>query len=371
MQSITLPQKPKFTKIDDNSGKFIIEGCYPGYGTTLGNSLRRVLLSSLSGAAITSVKIKGVKHEFSTISGVQEDVIQIILNLKKVRFKMHKDEPIKISLSAKGEKTITAAQIVCSSDIEVVNKEAPIATITSPKGEIEMEMEVENGIGYVPVEQQTRENKEVGVIAIDAIYTPIRRVNYSIENMRVGKRTDFERITLEIATDASISPREAYEKAVKILVDQFAALEKIEKETSKKEEKEEAKEEKKIEKEETIQEDDPKKTEVVGLKNLSTRTLNVLEKNKIGAVGDILKYSEEELSEMEGMGAKGIKEIKKAIGDFGFNLKKLYAAFEKRKKTGKSEKPKAGADENHARQFDYGGKNKNHRGQSQRTQKQN
>lgn len=325
MQSITLPNKPKFTSIDRKTGKFDIEGCYPGYGTTLGNALRRVLLSSLSGAAITSVKIKGVKHEFSTVSGVMEDVIQIILNLKQVRFKTFKEGSVSVTLHAKGEKSVTAGMIKCPSDIEVVNEDAHIATITNPKGEIEIEMEVGTGIGYVSVEQQEREKKEVGAIAVDAIYTPIKRVNYVIENMRVGKRTDFERITLEITTDGSITPEESFSKAVAILVDQFSIMKELDKFDGKKEEKEmeESNEEVQVKEEKKKEEgEDPKKIEVTELKNLSTRTLNVLEKNKVAKLGDILKLTESQLEKLDGMGAKGIKEIKKAIGDFGLNLKK-------------------------------------------------
>ncbi|OGI29720.1 MAG: DNA-directed RNA polymerase subunit alpha [Candidatus Moranbacteria bacterium RIFOXYA12_FULL_44_15] len=323
MQSITLPQKPKFKMIDEKTGNFEIEGCYPGYGTTLGNALRRVLLSSLSGAAITSVSIKGVKHEFSTIPNVLEDVIQVILNLKQVRFRLHKDESVKVQLKIKGEKKINAGMIECSSDVEVVNKDAHIATITGAKGEIEMEMEVAGGIGYVPVEQQNREKKEVGVIAMDAIYTPIKRVNYAISNMRVGKRTDFEKINLEIMTDGSIDPEEAFSKAVGILVDQFSVLKDVQAAGKEKAPKKEVVEEEAEKKEEDKKaEVDPKKVEITELKSLSTRTLNVLEKGNISKVGDILKLTEEQLGGLEGMGAKGIKEIKKAIGDFGVNLKK-------------------------------------------------
>ncbi len=323
MQTITLPQKPRFVKIDEKTGKFVIEGCYPGYGTTLGNSLRRVLLSSLSGAAVTTLKIKGISHEFSTIPNVMEDAIQIILNLKKVRFKMHSEEPIRVNLKAKGEKKITASMIECPSQVEVVNGDAYIATITNPKGEIEMEMEISNGIGYVPVEQQEREKKEVGVIAMDAIFTPVRRVNYTIDNMRVGKRTDFEKINLEISTDGTLSPEEAYFKAVEILVNQFSAITSIEKEAKVKEKKEEKVEEKRdIQEEKEEKEEKSENVEVVELKNLSTRTLNVLEKNNIKKVKDILKLSEDQLKGVEGMGDKGVKEIKKAIGDFGFNLRK-------------------------------------------------
>lgn len=322
MQSITLPQKPKFTSIDAKVGKFEIEGCYPGYGTTLGNALRRVLLSSLSGSAITAVKIKGVTHEFSTIPNVMEDVIQIILNLKQVRFKSYKDEPVKVVLKAKGEKIITAGMIECPTDVEVVTKDAHIATITNAKGELEMELEIRNGIGYVPVEQQEREEKEIGVIAVDAIYTPIKRVNYSVDNMRVGKKTDYEKITLEITTDGSVEPKEAFSKAVAILVDQFSTLSSLET-ASKKEEAVEEAVEAEMEKTEKVEEakEDPKKIEVAELKGLSTRTLNVLEKNELAKVGDIMKLTEAELTDLEGMGAKGVKEIKKAIGEYGVNLK--------------------------------------------------
>lgn len=333
MQAITLPHKPKYASTGEKSGKFEIEGCYPGYGMTLGNALRRVLLSSLSGAAITSVKIKGVTHEFSTIPNVLEDVIQIILNLKQVRFKAYKNEPVKATLKARGEKGVNAGMIVCSSDIEVINKDAHIATITNPKGELEIEIEVGSGIGYVPVEQQEKAEKEIGVIAVDAIYTPVRRVNYVVDNMRVGKRTDFEKITLDISTDGSITPQEAFAKAIEILVSQFSTLAELEEAIEKKPEAEEEKKESKKAKAEAEAEkvkeakeakeekEDPKKIEVATLKNLSTRTLNVLEKNKIAVIGDIVKLNEAQLSELDGMGAKGLKEIKKAIGDFGLVLK--------------------------------------------------
>ena len=322
MQSITLPQKPKFTALDEKSGKFVIEGCYPGYGTTLGNALRRVLLSSLSGAAVTSLKIKGITHEFSTIPNVLEDVIQIVLNIKQLRFKMHSEEPLKVTLKAKGEKVVTASMIECPSQVEIVNGEAHIATITNAKGELEMEMEIGKGIGYVPVEQQERVDKEVGVIAVDAIYTPIRRVNYLVDNMRVGKRTDFERINLEIVTDGTISPQEAFGKAVEILVNQFSSMSSLEEfgETEK-EVAGIASEEDGEEKGEVL-ERNFEEMEITEIKGLSTRTLNVLEKEEIKKVKDILKMTEEQVINLAGMGEKGVKEIKKAIGELGFNLKK-------------------------------------------------
>jgi DNA-directed RNA polymerase subunit alpha len=322
MQKISLPVAPKYTEIDKNIGKIEIDGCYPGYGTTLGNSLRRVLLSSLIGTAATSVKIKGVSHEFSTIPGVLEDVIQIILNLKKVRFLSHSDEPVKLTLKEKGAKKITAAQIQCPSDVEVISKDLPIATITDKKGELEMEIEVQRGLGYVPVEQQEREKKEVGLIAIDAVFTPVRRVNYSVENTRVGKRTDYDKIVLEIETDGSVSPQEAFQKAVETISEQFGAVKDfgVEKEVA-------------VDMEETVQQQEPvavEQAEVekndgkgVSIESLSfsTRTMNVLEKGNIKTIEDIIAMTEEELMNIEGMGEKGAKEIKKAVGNFGLTLK--------------------------------------------------
>ena len=225
MLAITSPQETKYTELAANHGKFEIPGCYPGYGTTLGNALRRVLLSSLEGAAAHSIKIQGVSHEFSTIPGVMEDVVQIILNLKQVRFRLHGEEAIKITLKSKGDGVVTAGDFKTTSEVEVVNPEQVIATISDKKTEFEMEVEVGKGLGYVPAEAREREEIEIGVIAIDAIYTPVKRVNYEVENMRVGKRTDFDKITLEILTDGSITPTDAFQKSVAILVNQFQSLE--------------------------------------------------------------------------------------------------------------------------------------------------
>jgi DNA-directed RNA polymerase subunit alpha len=331
MLKVSLPKKPKYTKLGENIGKVEIEACYPGYGTTLGNTLRRILLSSLTGTAVTSVKFSGgVSHEFSTIPGVKEDVIQIILNLKKVRFNSHKDEPVKLTLKEKGTKVITAAQIQCPADVEIVNKDAIIAEITDKKGELEMEIEVQKGLGYIPVEQQEREKKEIGLIAIDAIYTPIKRVNYIIENMRVGKRTDFDKITFEIETDGTISPMEAYLEAVRIVIEQFGAINEMESEKkpeamdkSEREEERLIEEKEAQEKMETLEAEKNEgvmATQVSSL-SFSTRTFNVLEKNKVMTIEDLVKFSEEELRNLDGMGEKGIKEIKKAVGNFGLTLK--------------------------------------------------
>lgn len=226
MQTITIPQQPKYTALGANHGKFEILGCFPGYGTTLGNALRRVLLSSLEGAAAKSVKIVGVSHEFSAIDGVMEDAVQIILNMKQVRFRLlgESDETVKVTVKHKGEGAVTAGMIKVPSNVEVVNPDQVIATLTDKKTEFEMEIEVDRGLGYVPAEARENEEREIGVIAIDAIYTPVKRVNYEIENMRVGKRTDYDKITLEVVTDSSITPEEAFMKGVDILIGQFTAM---------------------------------------------------------------------------------------------------------------------------------------------------
>lgn len=221
---IAIPQKPEYISLGENHGKFEILGCYPGYGTTLGNALRRVLLSSLEGAAIRSVKITGVTHEFTTIPGVMEDVVQVLLHLKQIRFRLHGNEPVKIALKVKGERVVTAKDFKVPSSVEIVDGDQMIATITDKKTELEMEVEIDRGVGYVSVEARDREEREIGVIAVDSIYSPVKRVNYEVENMRVGKRTDYDKITLEIVTDGSITPKEAFTKSVAILIDQFTAL---------------------------------------------------------------------------------------------------------------------------------------------------
>ncbi len=252
MQNITAPQAPVYTELGPNHGKLEIGGCYPGYGATLGNALRRVLLSSLPGAAARSIKLKGVSHEFSTIPGVMEDVVQVILNMKQVRFRSHSEEPVTVTLKAKGEGVVTASAIKCPSSVEVVNGDQVIATLSDKKAEFEMDIIVDRGLGYVPVETREEEEREIGEIAIDAIYTPIKRVNFDVENMRVGKRTDYDKITLEIVTDGTLSPVAAFDQAVTILKAQFSVLstegiasEEIveEKKTAKKAKKEEASEE--------------------------------------------------------------------------------------------------------------------------------
>jgi len=206
---------------DAKKGIFHIEGLYTGYGETLGNSLRRALLSSLPGAAITQIKIKGVDHEFSTIPGVVEDVVEITLNLKKVRFHFFADEPQTLTLRVKGEKKVTAGDIESTTLVKVVNPELHIASLTKKTAELDMELTVEKGLGYVPAEARARERLSVGTIVLDAIFSPIARVAFSVENMRVGERTDYNRLKMEIETDGSISPSEALHKAANVLKDHF------------------------------------------------------------------------------------------------------------------------------------------------------
>jgi DNA-directed RNA polymerase subunit alpha len=323
--TINLPEKPKVIKEEENLASFEIKSCFPGYGMTLGNALRRILLSSLPGVAITSVKISGAEHEFSTLPGVFEDVVEIILNLKQIRFKMFTDEPTKITLSAKGEREVTAADIKTSSEAEIANKDLHIATLTDKSAILEMEAQVEKGLGYVSIEQREKNKLGIGNIAIDAIFSPIRKISYKVENMRVGQMTNYDKLILDIETDGSISPKEALKKASAILVKQFNVFAEIEEIKSREEEKEENKK-KKI-KEEKIEEKTEKKTEENFLKKeidelkLSTRTINVLKENKIKNVGQIVKKDEEKVKNLEGMGDKGVKEIKRALGNLGLTLK--------------------------------------------------
>lgn len=218
---ITLPKQPKIKEESGNRAVFVIEELYPGYGVTIGNALRRALYSSLPGAAITQVKIKGAAHEFSILKGVLEDVLEITLNIKQVYLKLHGDEPQTAAIKAKGAKTVTARDIVAPSQVELVNKDAHIATLTSKDAVFEAELLIEPGLGYVPVEQREKIGVEIGSIPFDAIFTPVRKVNFEVENMRVGDRTDYNRLSVEVVTNGAISPREAFAYASKLLVQHF------------------------------------------------------------------------------------------------------------------------------------------------------
>ena len=312
---ILLPSKPKIISEKGFSGVYEIDGLYPGYGHTLGNSLRRIILSSIPGVSITSIKIDGVDHEFSTMKGVKEDVINIILNLKKVRFKIVNDEEQVVNLKIKGINNVTAKDIKVPGQVEVLNPEQYIASITDKAAELSIEMKIVKGLGFVPKEEIQKEKVEIGTIAMDAIFTPVRRVNYEVENMRVGDRTDFNKLIFSIETDGSISPSDALEKSIFIMLEQLKAIVGFEEPV-------EVKEIKKSEKDENAKDADPEflKTRIEGL-DLSVRTVNALSNANIRTVGGLAKKKEKDLSDIEGLGLKGIQEIKKALSNFGIILK--------------------------------------------------
>ncbi len=212
----------------DKEGVFEIEGLYAGYGLTLGNALRRVLLSSLPGTAITQVKIKGVSHEFSTIEGVKEDVVEIGLNMKKVRFRIHADEPQVLTLKIKGEKRVLASDIKTNAQVDLITPDVHLATLTAKDSELDMEITVEKGLGYMPAEMRKNEKLPIGVIVLDALFSPVTKVNFTVENMRVGERADYNRVRLVIETDGSITPSAALRKASNILQDHFVKVSGIE-----------------------------------------------------------------------------------------------------------------------------------------------
>ena len=314
---ISLPSKPKIILEEDNRAVFEIEGLYPGYGQTIGNSIRRALLSSLKGSAITSVKIDGVSHEFSTIEGVMEDMVEIILNLKQMRFRLYEEGPFSATLSVSGEKEVVGKDFKVPSQVEIVTPALHIATISLKKARLSIEAVIESGRGYIPVEARTKEKVEVGTIALDAAFSPVRHVNYEVENMRVGDRTDYNRLKLHIETDGSITPREAFTSAAAILVEQFGVL--VE---GFKEEKKEVRQQAISEgiTEEEGKEEDIMKVKLDTLK-ISSRTLNALREAGIKTVGGLARKKESAIQEIEGLGEKGIHEIRKALGNFGITLK--------------------------------------------------
>ena len=320
---IIMPSKPRVVEEAGNKGVFEIDGLYPGYGHTLGNSLRRIILSSLPGASVTSIKIDGVSHEFQTMDGIKEDVIVMILNLKKTRFKMISDEPQTVTLSIKGPKEVLAGDIKTGGQVEILNPELHIAEVTG-KVNLNIEMRIEKGLGFIAKEVFQKEKVDVGTIAVDAIFTPIRRVAYEVENMRVGDKTNHNRLRISIETDGTLTPREALSRSIEIMINQLKAIVdfkepeeeiKVSKKASKEEEEGEEKSEKKGE-----DFADVLKTRTDSL-DLSTRTLNALTSANIRTLGGLARKKREDLLEVEGIGEKGITEIKKVLNKFGLNLK--------------------------------------------------
>jgi DNA-directed RNA polymerase subunit alpha len=304
LHPIQLPElRP--THEEGNKATFIIEPLHSGYGMTLGNSLRRVILSSLGGAAVTAVKIDSVSHEFSTIDGVKEDVVEIILNLKKLRFRVFSDEPQFLVLTANGKGEVTASSIKGNSDVEIVNPDQLIATLDNAKVRLGMEIKVEKGRGYVPVENRESEKLEVGMIAVDALYSPVQRVRYSVENTRVGQMTDLDRLVMEIETDGTVSPQEAIQQAAEILVEHFQvvagnpASDQLQAAGD------------------ASHDAGASKISVEEI-NLSPRTTNALINNDIKTVKDLLKLTDSELRELKGFGSKAYEEVKDKIAELGF-----------------------------------------------------
>ncbi len=316
-KKIILPSKPKIISEEENRGIYEIDGFYPGYGYTIGNSLRRIILSSLPGTAITEIKINGVNHEFTSIDGVKEDAVVIMLNIKKLRLKMTGSEPQKLTLKAKGVTTVTAKDLDVPSQIEIMNPDLVIATLTDKNASLEMELTAEKGLGFVARESLAKNKTDIGTITLDANFTPIRRASYEVENMRVGDRTDFNRLRITLETDGSISPKEALEKSINIMIEQLRAITGFE-EMAEVEEQEEMETP-------TIKADsklDPEflKTRIESLE-LSARTLNALTGANIRTVGGLARKKEKDILEIEGLGAKGVAEIKRVLGDHGITLK--------------------------------------------------
>lgn len=333
MEHITLPLAPRIASEGHNEAMFVIDNCFPGYGVTLGNSLQRVLLSSLMGSAIIAVKIEGVDHEFMTMPGVMEDVITIIMNLKKVRFRISTAEPVRGTLMAKGdksEKTVTAKLFKFPSDVTLINPDALIATLTSRKAAFKMEVIVQQGLGYrTAAENKAAHPLEAGMIAVDSIFSPIQKVNYRVDNMRVGEQTNYNRLSLTIKTDGSLSPREALLTAANILVGQFGSMTGLPgKKRSAASKSAGARAEKEapapVASASSNKAEASVESQSILLKELklSSRIDNILEEQGVATVGQLVEKGEAALGTMPGIGDKAVKEIRRKLGRLGFILTK-------------------------------------------------
>ena len=306
-------EKPRIECIetpgDDSYGKYIVEPLERGYGITLGNALRRILLSSLPGTAVTSVKIAGVQHEFSTIPGVKEDVTEIILNIKSIVARLHSQKPKTIYIEASGEGEVTAGDIKADSEVEILNPELHIATL-GPDASLNIEMTIGHGRGYVPAERNKLQQPIIGVIPVDSIYTPVQRVNYTVENTRVGNMTDYDKLTLEVWTNKVISARDAVSLGAKILCDHFSLFTNLSESISSKStvvEKEETQRDKVLEM--TIEELD-----------LSVRSFNCLKRANINTVEDLISKTEEEMIKVRNLGRKSLEEVIHKLAMMGLSL---------------------------------------------------
>jgi DNA-directed RNA polymerase subunit alpha len=309
-----LIQAPALANVTDHSptsATFTIEPLHPGYGMTLGNSLRRVLLSSIAGAAVTGFRVNGISHEFTTVKGIKEDVVQIMLNLKNIRFKVFSDEPQTLTLSKKGKGVVKAKDLQLNADVEIVNPDQIICTIDDDKASINMEITVETGRGYQALDETGSGRTISDMIMLDALYTPVLRVRYKVENTRVGQRTDLDRLLLTVDTDGSITPRDAFEEAAAILVNQYTALAgqtRVESMPSPKGEGADGSLD--------TEGDEPAElmTSIEDL-NLSARTTNALINNDIHTIKDLLSLSEAELRDLKGFGNKALDEVKEKMAE--------------------------------------------------------
>lgn len=300
---------------DNRYGKFVCEPLERGYGTTLGNSLRRILLSSLPGAAITSIRIDGVLHEFSTIPGVRDDVTNIILNLKSLCFKLLSDEPKTIRIDVDGEREVTAADIALDADVEILNPDLHIATLNK-EGALHMEMTVERGRGYVSADKNKRPDHVIGVIPIDSIFSPVSRVNYTVSDTRVGNVTDYDKLVLEVFTDGSLRPEEAVSKAASILISHLKLFQNMAGLT----EEEEVEEGSFTE----VEENDTAKVMEMTIEDLdlSVRSYNCLKRAYINTVADLTAKTEEEMMKVRNLGRKSLEEVKKKLQELDLSLRK-------------------------------------------------
>jgi DNA-directed RNA polymerase subunit alpha len=306
---------PGLVKVDDHSAgtaTFVIEPLHSGYGMTLGNSLRRVLLSSIAGAAVTSFKIEGVTHEFTTVEGVKEDVVDVMMNLKGIRFRVYGDEPQQVRIVKEGKGVIKAKDIQVNADVEVVNPEHVIATIDDDKAKFVMDLVVETGRGYRTIEEGAAK-KASDYVAVDAIFSPVLRVRYKVENTRVGQMTDLDKLLLTIETDGSITPRDAFEEAAAILVNQYTALAgKTRVEAA--EQLAPAGQANSVAAHDNGDEPTALNTPIEDL-NLSARTTNALINNDIHTIKDLFSLSDAELRDLKGFGSKALDEVKEKLAE--------------------------------------------------------
>ena len=306
--------KPKieFAELSDTYGKFVVEPLERGFGVTLGNALRRILLSSISGAAVTSVKIENVLHEFSTIPGVVEDVTQVILNLKELSLKLHSDKPKLLRMDVRGKKDVVAGDLQPDAEVEILNPDLHIATLDGKNAHLAMELVVERGKGYVPAERHRKSEHVIGVIPIDSVFSPIQKVNYVVDDTRVGQAADYDRLSLEVWTDGSIRPEEALQESARLLIDGFRLFVGTA-----------------VAPEVAVgpQVDEANKLATMPIEelDLSVRPYNCLKRAGINTLGDLLQRTEEEVVNVKNFGRKSLDEVKEKLAALGLELRRRGA----------------------------------------------